>query len=288
MKNVIETKNLSKKYKGGFEIKDLTINIKSGIITGFVGENGAGKTTFIKLILNVLKNYTGEVNIFGKNTSEFDSQIKEDIGIVLDEKFFPEDLNAQNINTIMSGIYKRWDSNTFFKYLEKFKIPKKAKIKSLSKGMKKKLELSTALSHHPKLLILDEPTSGLDPVVRNEVLDIFLEFIQDEEHSIFLSTHITSDLDNIADEVVFIENGDIVLQENRDEIIDNYGILKCDIADLNKINPSYILKVKKNKYGCEVLINSKNEVKEQYPNFIVDNVNIENLMVLFIKGENLC
>lgn len=288
MKNVIETKNLSKKYKGGFEIKDLTINIKSGIITGFVGENGAGKTTFIKLILNVLKNYTGEVNIFGKNTSEFDSQIKEDIGIVLDEKFFPEDLNAQNINTIMSGIYKRWDSNTFFKYLEKFKIPKKAKIKSLSKGMKKKLELSTALSHHPKLLILDEPTSGLDPVVRNEVLDIFLDFIQDEEHSIFLSTHITSDLDNIADEVVFIENGNIILQENRDEIIDNYGILKCDIDDLNKINPLYILKVKKNKYGCEVLINSKNEVKEQYPNFIVDNVNIENLMVLFIKGENLC
>lgn len=288
MKNVIETKNLSKKYKGGFEIKDMSINIKSGIITGFVGENGAGKTTFIKLILNVLKNYTGEIKVFGKDVNEFDIQIKEDIGVVLDEKFFPEDLTPQNINIILKGIYKRWDSNAFFKYLDTFKISKKAKIKSLSKGMKKKLELATALSHHPKLLILDEPTSGLDPVVRSEVLDIFLDFIQDDEHSIFLSTHITSDLDNIADEIVFIENGNIILQENRDEIIDNFGILKCDEADLNKINPQYILKIKKNRYGCEVLINSKSEVKNQYPQFIVDNVNIESLMVLFIKGENIC
>lgn len=288
MQNVIEVKNLSKRYDFGFEIKNMNLNIKKGFITGFVGENGAGKTTFIKLILNILMKNSGEINIFAKSIDEFSDEIMQDIGIVLDDIFFPEVLTANDINIIMKDIYKKWDSNLFFKYLDKFKILRNSKIKNLSKGMKKKLELATALSHHPKLLILDEPTSGLDPVVRSEVLDIFLDFIQDEENSIFLSTHITTDLETIADDIVFINNGNIILQESKDEILVKYGILKCNFEDLEKIDSQDVLKLIKNKYGYEILISSKNKLKEKYSDFIIDDINLETLMLMMIKGVELC
>lgn len=288
MQNVIEVKNLSKRYDFGFEIKNMNLNIKKGFITGFVGENGAGKTTFIKLILNILMKNSGEINIFAKSIDEFSDEIMQDIGIVLDDIFFPEVLTANDINIIMKDIYKKWDSNLFFKYLDKFKILRNSKIKNLSKGMKKKLELATALSHHPKLLILDEPTSGLDPVVRSEVLDIFLDFIQDEENSIFLSTHITTDLETIADDIVFINNGNIILQESKDEILVKYGILKCNFEDLEKIDSQDVLKLIKNKYGYEILISLKNKLKEKYSDFIIDDINLETLMLMMIKGVELC
>lgn len=288
MQNVIEVKNLSKRYSSGFEIKDMNINIKKGYITGFVGENGAGKTTFIKLVLDILNKDSGQINILGKDLNEFGVEVLEEIGVVLDDRFFPEILTPNDINIIMKDTYKKWDSNLFFNYLENFKISKKIKIKNLSKGMKKKLELATALSHHPKFLILDEPTSGLDPVVRSEVLDIFLDFIQDEEHSIFLSTHITTDLETIADDIVFIDNGKIILQENKDDLLNNYGILKCSIGDLNKIDIKDIVKLIKNKYGYEILIKSKIELMEKYSDFIIDNINLESLMVMMIKGEEIC
>ncbi len=202
--------------------------------------------------------------------------------------FFPELLNAKDINESMKDIYKNWDSKLYFSYLKEFDLPDNKPLKSMSKGMRKKLEIVVAISHKPKLLILDEPTSGLDPVVRNEVLDIFLKFIEDEEHSILLSTHITSDLEHIADEIIFIDKGKKVLQKSRDEIIDNYGILKCDIDYFSNIDKKDIIAYKKTKYAYEILVDNKEQVSRKYNGCIVDKITLEDLMVLVIKGEKVC
>ncbi len=282
MKNVIEIKNLVKKYDE-FTLK-ANLDIPSGLIIGLIGENGAGKTTLIKCILNIINNYKGEVKIFNLDNKK--DSLKEDIGVVLDNSFFPEILKVKDINTIMKSIYQKWDSNLFFKYLKEFELPNDKILKELSKGMLKKLEIATALSHHPKLLILDEPTSGLDPVVRSEVLEIFQNFICDEEHSIILSTHITSDLEHIADRIIFIDNGNIVSNLEYNEILDNYGILKCDSKTFEKLDKSDIIKYKKNKYNYEVLVNNKTKVKKKYKDVVVDKITLEDFMVLMIKGGN--
>lgn len=284
MKKVIEIKNLSKKYDSSFKLGELNLEIQSGIIIGLIGENGAGKTTLIKLLLNIIKKDKGTIKIFGKDYQKEEEIIKEDIGVVLDSMFFPELLTPKNINTIMKDIYKNWDSDLYFKYINDFKLPLNKSIKNLSKGNRKKLEIVTALSHHPKFLILDEPTSGLDPVVRNEVLDIFLNFIKDEDHTILLSTHITSDLEHIADHILFINEGQIVLNKNRDEVIDNYGILKCDIDKFNEIKKDDYLCYKKNKYNYEFLVENIKLISKKYHNYVVDKITLEELMVLMIKG----
>ena len=198
--------------------------------------------------------------------------------------FFSEILTANDINSVMRDIYKNWDSDLFYRYLSDFNLPDNKKIKTLSKGMRKKLEIVVALAHHPKLLILDEPTSGLDPVVRNEILDIFLDFIQDENHSILLSTHITSDLEHIADKIIFIDNGKVVLNEDRDELLDNYGILKCDIDKFDDISKEDIIRYKKNKYNYDVLVENRNKMSKKYKDCIIDKITLEDLMVLIIKG----
>ena len=213
--------------------------------------------------------------------------MKENIGGVLDNIFFPEILTPLDIHKIMKNIYQTWDSEMYFSYLEKFSLPKKKAIKNFSKGMRKKLEIVTALSHHPNLLILDEPTSGLDPIVRKEVLDIFLDFIQDEEHSILFSTHITSDLEHIADYIWFLDKGKIVLEDTRDNIMDSYGILKCGLEDFEKIKKEEIISYIKTRYGYEILVNNREKIKKNYPKMIVDKITLEDLMLLIVKGENL-
>ena len=284
MSNIIEIKNLVKKYDDKFKLGSINLDIPSGIIVGLIGENGAGKTTLIKSILNILKIDEGNIKIFNKDFNKEENNIKEDIGVVLDNMFFPEILTPNDINIIMKDIYKKWDEELFKKYLNDFGLNLNKQIKTMSKGMRKKLEIATSLSHHPKLLILDEPTSGLDPVVRNEVLDIFLDFIQDEEHTILLSTHITSDLEHIADKIIFINKGKILLDKNRDDLLDNYGILKCDINSFNTISKEDIIVYKKNKYNYEILVDSISKIKKKYKNFIVDKITLEELMVLMIKG----
>ncbi len=284
MSNAIEINDLKKAYSNfSLEIKDL--KLPEGAIIGLIGENGAGKTTLIKSILNIIKKDNGTIKIFNKDYQKEEQTIKEDIGVVLDDMFFPEILNAKDIDATMKDVFKNWDSEMFYNYLKNFGILPNKKIKELSKGMRKKLEIATALSHKPKLLILDEPTSGLDPVVRSEVLDIFLDFIKDESHTILLSTHITSDLERIADMIVFIDNGRIVMNKVRDELIDNYGILKCDLKDLNKINKEDIVRYKKNKYDVEILVSDKNKISKKYKDYIIDKITLEELMVLMIKGE---
>ena len=284
MNNVIEIKDLSKTYDK-FKLDDINLNIPKGIIVGLIGENGAGKTTLIKSILNLINIDSGDIKIFGKSNIESDAIIKEDIGIVLDNMFFPEILNAKDINLIMKDIYKNWDSDLYFNYLEKFDIPLSKKIKDLSKGMRKKLEIITSLVHKPKILILDEPTSGLDPVVRDEILDMFLEFIQDENNTILLSSHITSDLEHIADRIVFIDHGKLIMDEDKDEILDNYGILKCKKDEFKNISKEDIISYKTGKYEYQVLVSNKNKIKRKYKDYVIDKITLDELMVLIVKGE---
>ncbi len=284
MKHAIEIENLTKEYSG-FKLDNISFAIPKGTIVGLIGENGAGKTTLIKTILNIIKKDRGNIRIFDKDLAKEEVLIKEDVGVVLDDIFLPNILNANGINTTMKSVFKNWDSELFYQYLKWFNIPVNKQIKELSKGMNKKLEIATALSHKPKLLILDEPTSGLDPVVRNEVLDIFLDYIQDEDNTILLSTHITSDLEHIADEIIFINQGKLLMEESRDNIFDNYGILKCGVDDFKNIDKKDIVSYKKNKYDYQILIKEKEQIKKKYKDYVVDNITLEDLMVLTIKGS---
>lgn len=283
MENVIEVKGLRKKYKD-FELKDINLSLQKGMIMGFIGENGAGKTTTIKAILNLINPTSGEIKIFGLDNKKEEEKIKEDIGVVLDDSFLSEYLNAEDIDKIMKNIYKNWDEKLFFEYIEKFKLPRKQISKEFSSGMKMKLKIATAISHKPKLLILDEPTSGLDPVARNEILDIFQEFIENGENSILVSSHITSDLEHIADYITFINEGKIILSKERDELLEKYGLAKCSEEEFKTINSNDYIKYKKNRYDYEVLVEDKNEFKKKYNISIVDRPSLEDIMLIYIKG----
>lgn len=283
MDNILEIKNLSKTYKG-FQLKNVNMELPKGMIMGLIGENGAGKTTTIKSILNII-NSEGSIKIFGKDIKLNEKEIKEEIGVVLDDSFLSEYLTAQQVNSIMKSMYKNWDEQLYFKYLQHFKLPKNKLVKDFSSGMKMKLKVATALSHHPKLLILDEPTSGLDPVARNEILDIFQDFIQNEENSILVSSHITSDLEHIADYITFINDGEIILSKTRDELLEQYGIVKCTKEEFEKIDKNDYLKFKKNRYEYEVLVEDKIKFRKKYDFDIIDKPTLEDIMLIYIKGD---
>ena len=284
MENVLEVRDLSKQYKG-FELQNVNITLPKGMIIGFIGENGAGKTTTIKTILNITKKTSGTVNIFGMDMNKNEKEIKQDIGVILDDSFLSEYLSPKGINKIMKNFYKEWDEELYLKYLEKFNLPLDKISKEFSSGMKMKLKIATALAHKPKLLILDEPTSGLDPVARNDILDIFQEFIEDGEHSILLSSHITSDLEHIADYITFINNGEVIFTKSKDELMENFGIVKCEEKDFNSLNKNDYVKYKKNKYEYDVLIANKSEFKRKYNISVIDKPTIEDIMLIYIKGE---
>lgn len=252
----MELKNVCKSYEG-FKLNNVSFCLPKGSIMGFVGENGAGKTTTIKAILNLIKIDSGSIEVLGLNNIKHEKQIKEQIGVVFDESYFHDNLKPRDISKIMKDVFSNWDGKLFNYYINRFKLPENKIIKEFSKGMKMKLSIATALSHNPKLLILDEATSGLDPVMRNEILDVFLDFIQDEDHSILISSHITSDLEKIADYITFINQGKIVFSNSKDDIIYNYGVLKCGLNDFKKIDKTYMVAHRKSQFGYEVLVNKK-------------------------------
>lgn len=287
MKNIIELNQVSKKYPT-FQLANIDFSVPAGSIVGLLGENGAGKTTLIKLILSLLQKDSGTIQIFDHDISEEKNLPKEKIGVVLDNSFFSETLNAHQIESILKELYqKNWDTKLYHQYLQRFQIPEKQKIKTFSKGMRKKLEIATALAHHPNLLILDEATSGLDPVVRSEILDIFQEFIANEENSILISTHITSDLEHIADYIAVLHKGKMLLKEEKDTLQENYGILKCSAEDFEKIKKEKsILRYRKMPYSYEVLVNDKKMWKRK--EYVVDKPSLDDLMVMMIKGECVC
>lgn len=284
MDNILEIKNLNKTYNR-FKLKNINLELPKGMIMGLIGENGAGKSTTIKSILNIIKIDSGEIKIFDKDSRIHEKEVKEDIGVVLDDSFLSEYLAPVDIDKIMEKIYKNWDKELYFKYLKDFKLPENKISKEFSSGMKMKLKIAVALSHHPKLLILDEPTSGLDPVARNEVLDIFQDFIQDEEKSVLISTHITSDLEHIADYITFINEGEILFTKTRDELLENYGVVKCSEEEFKKIDKKDYLRYKKNRYEYDVLVENKFEFKKKYEFSIIDKSTIEDIMIIYIKGE---
>ncbi|MGN1398882.1 MAG: ABC transporter ATP-binding protein [Erysipelotrichaceae bacterium] len=280
--NIIKVSNVIKTYPN-FTLGQIDLSIPSGMIVGLIGENGAGKTTLLKLILDISEPDEGQITVFGKSNQ--DITIKDDIGVVMDNMFFPEILTVQNIDSINKSSYQNYDSALFYRYLSQFNIDPKQKLKTLSKGNRKKVEIASALAHHPKLLILDEPTGGLDPVVRNEVLTIFQHFVEDENHTIVFSTHITSDLEHIADKIIFLDNGKVYLDEYRDNIFDNYGILKCDSEQFAQIDKEDMVSYLKNLYYYQVLVKDKEKCQKKYQTMIMDQITLEDLMLLIIKGE---
>ena len=284
MEATIKVKNLNKKYEG-FELKNISFEIPEGSIVGLIGENGARKTTTIKSILNIIKS-DGEIQVFGKDIRQNEKEIKSKLGVVLDDSFLSEYLTPKKINSIMKNFYNIWDKELFENYIKLFKLPENKMIKDFSSGMKMKLKIATAISHKPQILILDEPTSGLDPIVRNEILDIFRQFIaEDEKRSILISTHITTDLEHISDYIMFIKNGEITLNLPTSEILENYGIVKCDEKDFSKISKEDYEYYRKEKYQYEVLVNNKNSIKNKYGISTIDKASIEDIMLFYIKGE---
>lgn len=276
----IEVNNLVKKFDE-FELKNISIEVPKGKIVGLIGENGAGKTTLIKCILNSVVKDSGEIKLFD---SDYLDSLKEDIGVVYDDSFMIELYNAKDINLIMKNVYKNWDSELFFKYMKEYKIPIKKQLKNLSTGMKKKVEIAAALSHHPKLLILDEPTSGLDPVIRSEVLDMFQNFVNNKENSILLSTHITSDLEHIADNVIFISNGSIIFDKELKEIRNEYIVLELDKEEFKDFDKESVIRYKENRLDYQVLINRSN-FKKEYEKYIKNITTLDDIMLLYIRGE---
>ncbi|RMD04203.1 ABC transporter ATP-binding protein [Clostridium autoethanogenum] len=284
MDEAISVRGLNKTYKN-FSLKNVSFSVPKGSIVGFIGENGAGKTTTLKAILNLISRESGEIKILDHDNIKDEKYIKEQIGVVFDESNFHDTLNAKNISKFMAKIYKQWDSNLFFSYLDKFQVPKDKIVKEFSRGMKMKLCIAAALAHKPKLLILDEATGGLDPVAREEILDIFLDFIQDEEHSILLSSHVTSDLDKIADYITFIHDGQVVFSKSKDDLRENMGMLKCGASDFNNLSKEEFINYRKNQFGYEVLINDKYDFIKKYPKLVVDNTSIEDVMLFYIRGD---
>ena len=285
MNNILEIKNLTKSYKD-FTLDNLNFNVKRGTVMGFIGPNGSGKSTTIKLIMNLIKKDSGEINIFGMDNLKYEKELKQKIGFVYDENYFYEELNIMEMRNILRPFYKNWDDNVFEQYIKDFELPKKNKIKSLSKGMKIKLSLALALCHNAELIIMDEPTSGLDPVFRSELLDILYSIIQDENVSILFSTHITTDLEKIADYITFINKGKLVFAKPKDEIIENYGLVKGNKELLDNDTRQEFISIKETNFGFEALttdiINARKNFKD---NCIIEKASLEDIMVYTVRGN---
>ena len=283
MDNILEVKNLTKKY-ADFTLDHVSFSIPKGTIMGLIGENGAGKSTTIRAILDLIHKDDGTVTFWGQKLSST-KQLKEDIGVVFDDINFYETLTAAKVGKISQTAYKQWDERLYRGYLNRFLLPADKEIKTFSKGMKMKLCIAVALSHKPKLLILDEATSGLDPVMRDDILDVFLEFVQDEEHSILISSHITTDLEKVADSITFIHQGKVLFCKAKDELLYQYGIIRCGAAAFNEIDKSEILAYRKEDYQRNVLVADKEKARRRYKNVVVDDVSIDDILLLYVKGE---
>lgn len=280
--NAIEIKGLCKKYRR-FSLSNIDLELPCGCIMGLIGENGAGKSTTIKLILDIIQKDSGSIKLFGEEVCADSSKLRDDVGVVLDEPGFPEVFNAKNINNVMKHTYSNWDEERFFSLLSRFDVDEKKKFKALSKGMKMKVSIAVALSHNAKLLILDEPTSGLDPVIRDEIVDIFYEFTRNPSNSILISSHIVSDLEKLCDYIAFIHKGKLLLCDEKDRLLEKYCIVRCSAEDIASFDSEAIKNKKESPYGVEAIV-ERNSV----PNgFEVSTVGIEELFVSVIKGGKI-
>ena len=288
MDNILELHQVCKTFpKTNFTLDHVSFSIPYGSIMGFVGENGAGKTTTIGCVLNTVSKDSGTIKIFGKELADTDTELKEKIGVVYDGDNFPAYWTAEQLSDVMQGLYTNWDNELFKKYLNDFRLLPNQKIKSYSRGMTMKLAVAAALSHYPQLLILDEATSGLDPIMRDDMLDVFLEFVQDENHSILLSSHITSDLEKIADYITFIHNGKLIMAASKNDLVYNFAVMRCKESQFLELDPGDILVYRKRDYQIDVLVSNGNEIQRKYRNAVVDHVSIDEIMLLLVKGERV-
>ena len=283
MENNILVRDLTKRFPD-FTLDRVSFQVPKGRIVGFIGENGAGKSTTINLILNELKRDGGTVELLGRDPA--DPAARTEVGVVFDACNFPEVFTPRDVERVLSGVYPAWDGQAYRGYLERFGLPEKKRVKALSKGMKMKLAISAALAHKPKLLILDEATAGLDPVVRDEILDLLLDFIQDEEHSVFFSSHITSDIQKIADYVVLIHQGQIVFEEEKDVLLDRYGVLRCPKG--TEVDRSDYIVRRETGVSAEYLVRDRAAAGREHPKAVADAASLEDIMLFYIKGEASC
>ncbi len=282
--NAIEISGLTKKYDG-FTLDNISFNVPKGSIMGFIGQNGAGKTTTIKALLNIIKADSGTIKMLGLDNSEYEYEIKEQLAAVFDELPFHDEFTAKNLSVMFSGLYKGWDDAKFNEYLDRFQLPSRKKVGKFSKGMKMKLQIATALSHGAKLLIMDEATTGLDPVVRNEILDIFLEYLQDDTNSILMSSHITTDLEKVADSVTFIDRGKLLISGYKDDILDTHGVIKCSKADFKEIAAEDYISARLNDFGAEVMVADRVAAKKKYSGLTLDKTTLEEIMLFYVNKD---
>jgi ABC-2 type transport system ATP-binding protein len=285
MENILEVTNLRKEYPD-FILKDISFSLPRGFIMGFIGPNGAGKSTTIKLIMNLVRKDSGEIKVFGLDNTSHDREIKQNIGFVYDENHYYEELTPEEIRSIIAPFYSRWDDEAYYGFLRSFELPQKKKLKKFSKGMKTKFSLAVALSHGAELVIMDEPTSGLDPVFRREILDILLELIQDERKSVLFSTHITSDLDRVADYITFINRGKIVFSAQRDEILENYGLVRGSKELLDQSTRPQFVGIRETSLGFEALTCDIQKIRRVLKErAVVEKTTLEEIMLYTVKGE---
>ena len=282
--NAIEIRNLVKRYDG-FTLDDVSMVVPKGSIMGFIGQNGAGKTTTINCILNLIKRDAGEVKVLGMDMPKEEYEIKKYISAVFDELPFNEELNANILDKILSGVFSAWDHTVFTEYLDRLQLPSQKKFKEFSKGMKMKLQIAAALSHHAKVLIMDEATTGLDPVVRNEILDIFLEFLQDEENAILMSSHITSDLEKIADRVSFIDKGKLLISGVKDEILEEHGIMRIGKKELADIDRADYISARVTDFGADLMVTDRAAAARKYSGALIEKTTLEEIMLFYVNRD---
>lgn len=278
--NALELQGVTKRYPG-FTLDKVTFSLPRGCILGLIGENGAGKSTTIRLILDQIRPDEGEIRVLGRSNREDFCSTKQDIGAVLDEANFPESITVSQVDAMMRHIYQHWDSNAFLGYIGRFALPRDKIFREFSRGMKMKLSIAAALSHNARLLILDEATSGLDPIVRDEILDLFYEFTRDEDHAILISSHIVSDLEKLCDYIAFLHHGRLLLCEEKDRLLESYGLLTCSKADLATLPPAAVAGKRESEYGVEALIRRR----EAPRGLSLNRAGIEDIVVYLAKEE---
>lgn len=283
MDYVLEVNGLKKAYKQKQVLQDVTFNVYEGCISGFIGVNGVGKTTTIKMLLGLVKPDAGDIKIFGMDLKQNQRKIKERIGIVFDNGYLYDDLTIKDMAKIISSAYKSWDQKVFQDYMERFSLNQKEYIKNLSKGMRMKCALAYALSHHADLLIMDEPTSGLDPQIRRQILQMIQEFVEEEGKSVFFSTHITNDLERCVDDVIMLQEGKVLFQEEKDRLLESHAFVKGNKNWLDQENESLFIELNQKGFHFEGLTNEKEKVKKRMPQALFEKPNIEEIMIAYSK-----
>ena len=284
MDTMLEIRNLTKQYRD-FTLDSVSFSVPGGSIMGFVGENGAGKTTTLKLILDEMPRDGGSVSVFGKDNIREGEAVRQEIGVVFDECCFREQFTPKNIGSILKSCYRGWDTAYYRSLLQRFSLPQEKPVKVFSRGMKMKLSLAAALAHRPRLLLLDEATAGLDPAARDEILELFQEFVSDEDHAVLFSSHMTEDLEKIADSVTYLHNGRILFSEWKDTLIDRWGVIRCGPSDLGRLDPEDRLAVRRGTFEASALTHDREAAARKYRGMVVDRATLEEIMVLYGRGD---